>query len=77
MGRNTAGATPPQVIKVECYSGYKGEQRPARFEIEGSVLTVTAVLKEWIEPGCRYFRVRADGRAYTLVYKDGEWALDR
>ena len=52
---------------VQCYAGYKGEQRPQRFLLGERWLEVEEILKEWREPTAVFFRVRAsDGRIYVL-----------
>ncbi|MDA2923296.1 hypothetical protein MYX65_01355 [Acidobacteria bacterium AH-259-L09] len=57
----------PQHLQVECYAGYKAEQRPRRFCLAGHRHQVEEVLEQWYEPEGTYFRVRADdGNIYTL-----------
>ncbi len=52
---------------VQCYAGYKGEQRPQRFLLGERWLEVEEILKEWREPTAVFFRVRvSDGRIYVL-----------
>ncbi len=52
---------------VQCYAGYKGEQKPQRFLLGEHWLEVEEILKEWREPTAVFFRVRAsDGRIYVL-----------
>lgn len=66
-------------IKVECYSGYKGEQYPQRFALGERVLDVMAVEDQWYSPSCQYFRVQAsDGNIYVLRYdrEKDRWSLD-
>jgi len=62
-------------IRVECYSGYRGEQTPRYFCIGSSRLEVTEVVDQWLSPNHRYFKVRAgDGGLYILRH-DTEEAL--
>jgi hypothetical protein len=66
-------------IKVECYSGYKGEQYPQRFALGEQVLEVESVEDQWYSPSCRYFRVQAgDGNIYVLRHdpEQDRWSLD-
>ncbi len=66
-------------IKVECYAGYKAEQRPVRFTLGKQVLEVVEVDDQWYSPSSRYFRVQAsDGNIYILRYDEDEdcWSLD-
>jgi hypothetical protein len=66
-------------IKVECYAGYKAEQRPTRFTLGEQTLEVAEIEDQWYSPSSRHFRVRAgDGSIYILRYDeeaDG-WSLD-
>ena len=65
-------------IKVECYAGYRGEQRPVRFFLQGRALEVRDIEDQWYGPSARYFRVYAsDGDRYVLNYDEEEdsWNL--
>lgn len=54
-------------IHVECYAGYKGDQRPVRFYLGKRKFEVEEVLEQWYGPEDTYFRVRAqDGHLYIL-----------
>jgi hypothetical protein len=54
-------------IRVECYSGYKADQRPLRFWLDDREYAVTGILDQWYGPGYTYFRLRAsDGHVYIL-----------
>jgi hypothetical protein len=54
-------------IRVECYSGYKADERPQRFFLGEQCLEVQEVLDQWYGPGSKYFRVRAaDNNIYIL-----------
>ncbi len=72
-------------LVVHSYSGFKGEERPRAFELDGRRLTVLSVKKTWqeeAEHGRRrktIFRVYAhDGRSYDLARdaNTGEWTLE-
>ena len=68
-------------LRVECYSGYKGSERPLRFYLGDSERRVEEVLDQWYGPDDTYFRVRADdGNLYILrrtPAEDGEtWTLE-
>ena len=65
MGEHSKESKPP--LAVQCYAGYKGEQRPKRFSLAERWLEVEEILKEWREPDAVFFRVRADdGNTYLL-----------
>lgn len=58
---------PPFQVRVECYSGYKADQRPQRFYIGQTCYEVQEVLDQWYGPQDTWFRVRAqDGNLYIL-----------
>lgn len=69
-------------LKVECYAGYKADQRPLRFTALGTAVPtreVTEVVDQWYGTGYQCFKVRADDHnLYILrhdVQSDG-WTLD-
>jgi hypothetical protein len=67
-----------QFVRVECYSGYKAEERPVRILFEGHTLEVTDVEDRWYSPGATYFRVLAEsGDRYVLRRDDAQdvWSL--
>ena len=66
-------------IRVECYSGYRAEQRPQRFILRGRTFEVQEVEDQWYSPDAQYFRVRADdGNFYVLRHFEPQdlWTLD-
>jgi hypothetical protein len=66
-------------MRVECYAGYRGDERPLRFTLRGRAFDVEEVEDRWYSPGAIYFRVRAsDGNYYVLRHDEGMdvWTLD-
>jgi hypothetical protein len=66
-------------LKVECYAGYKGNQRPQRFTLGERVLEVEDVEDQWYGPSAQYFKIRAsDGNTYILRHdeENDRWSLD-
>lgn len=70
-------------LKVECYSGYRADERPLRFFFPGQVnarqYEVRDVLDQWYGVGYQCFKVRADdGNTYILRHKfeNDSWELD-
>jgi hypothetical protein len=66
-------------ISVECYAGYRADERPLRFTLRGRQFEVTDVEDRWYSPDAVYFRVRADdGNFYVLRHDEGRdaWTLD-
>jgi hypothetical protein len=64
-------------LKVDCYSGYKADERPLRFSFgdkpEGQVFEVKEVLDQWYGVGYHCFKVLADdGNLYILRHQEAE-----
>ena len=54
-------------IRVDCYSGYCGEESPRRFWLESRCVQVHEILDRWLSPDHRYFKVLGDdGDIYIL-----------
>lgn len=67
-------------IEVSAYSGYKGNERPLYFEIDGSKKEVLDIIDRWVEPDRDCFKVLADDkRIYTLSLDREEdiWYLEK
>jgi hypothetical protein len=65
-------------VGVECYAGYKADQRPVRFTLGSAVLDVLVIEDQWYSPSERYFRIRAgDGNMYILRHNEDadDWTL--
>jgi len=67
-------------LQVDCYSGYKGEERPVIFRIDGHEYRVEEVLDQWYGPTDAWFNVRAhDDHLYILRRRTcvlhSEWDL--
>lgn len=69
-------------IRVECYSGAKGDERPVRFYLGDRPLFVQEVLDQWYGPDDLFFKVLADdGNLYILrnnrsASEGGAWTLE-
>jgi hypothetical protein len=67
-----------QLVHVECYSGYKGDERPVRLHLGELTMDIAAVEDRWYSPGATYFRVLAsDGDRYMLRHEEAQdvWTL--
>jgi len=65
-------------LSVECYSGQKADERPARFWLEGNEYRVEAVLDQWYDPEHIFYKVRADdGNLYILILRQQTSTPDR
>jgi hypothetical protein len=65
-------------IRVECYSGYRGEQEPLAFWLGERRVAVHAVTDRWFAPEQRWYRVDADdGGMYVLRHDEasGNWEI--
>ena len=66
-------------MHVECYAGYRADQRPIRFTLRGRVFEITEVEDQWYSPGAIYFRVRTQyGDYFVLRHDEAQdvWSLD-
>ena len=65
-------------VRVECYSGYKANERPVRFYLGDVCHEVREVEDCWYGEDYEYFKLRtADGSRYILKYDRNEdtWEL--
>ncbi|MGD9162137.1 MAG: hypothetical protein PVG39_27245 [Desulfobacteraceae bacterium] len=68
------------IIKVECYSGYKADERPVNFISGGKKLMIDKIIEQWRSPDAEYFKVLTDdGKGYLLVHDNikDDWALEK
>jgi hypothetical protein len=66
-------------VEVECYAGYRGDERPVRVRLGEESLEVSAVEDRWYSPGETFFRVRvANGDRYVLRHVEAQdtWSLE-
>ena len=71
------------LLKVECYSGYKADERPLRFTLQSQheerTCEVKEILDQWYGVGYGCFKVLADdNNIYILRHDEAEdiWTLD-
>jgi hypothetical protein len=70
------------LLKVDCYAGYKADERPLRFTPQAAgarTFEVKEVLDQWYGPDYQCFKVRADDdNLYILRHSapDDVWTLD-
>lgn len=78
------GAMADGRITVSAYSGYRGEETPRAFFINGEEIRVIEVLGAWVQEGPegrqrkRFFRLRGSDRKEHVIYLDedrGGWFL--
>jgi len=66
-------------LRVECYSGWKADERPTRIWLRGVCLEIEEVEDRWYSPGVTFFRVIvAGGDRYVLKCCEGQerWELE-
>ncbi len=64
---------------MECYSGYRADERPIRFSFGEQSLEVLKIDDRWYSPDATHFRITAsDGNIYILRHDHGDdsWVLD-
>lgn len=67
-----------KIVHVECYAGYKGDQRPVKLHLGDQPVDVAEIEDRWYSPGASYFRVLlTSGERYVLRREDaqGVWTL--
>jgi hypothetical protein len=65
-------------LNVETYSGYKADEYPLRFSVDGLRFEVISIEDRWYSPECSYFKVFADdGNTYILRKLSGnnQWEM--
>ncbi|MFC1886779.1 hypothetical protein ACFLZM_06965 [Thermodesulfobacteriota bacterium] len=71
--------TKKPTITINWYSGYKADERPVSFVLDGCKLMVDEIIDRWISPEFTFFKVLADdGKVYLLKCgKDQGCTLER
>jgi hypothetical protein len=65
-------------IRVDCYSGYCGEETPRIIWIGQQRIAVSEVIDRWIAPEHRYFKFRGEDGGIYIIRHDTEslsWEL--
>ncbi|MCP4688477.1 MAG: hypothetical protein GY859_10520 [Desulfobacterales bacterium] len=57
-------------VKVDCYSGYRGEETPRRFTLGERTIEVRDVLDRWLAPDHRYFKLLGDDQGIYILRHD-------
>ncbi len=54
-------------LTVETYSGYKGDEKPVAFRLEGRYIAIREILDRWYGEDHAYFKVTGeDGLVYII-----------
>ena len=67
-----------QPVRVECYAGYKGDERPVRLHLGDRALEIVDIEDRWYSPGATFFRVVVEGGdRYILRHEEAQdtWCL--
>ena len=67
-----------QIVRVECYAGYKGDERPVRLHFRARALEIVETEDRWYAPGATFFRVLVEGgERYVLRHEEAQdvWSL--
>ncbi|NMC68924.1 MAG: hypothetical protein GYA57_02515 [Myxococcales bacterium] len=66
-------------VRVECYAGSRGDERPTAVVLGGTRLSVAEVLDTWYGTDHLYFRLRLERGDELLVRRDedGAWTLEQ
>ena len=67
-----------QIVRVECYAGYKGDERPVRLHFREKALEIVETEDRWYAPGATFFRVLVEGgERYVLRHEEAQdvWSL--
>ncbi len=68
-----------KIVRVECYAGYKVDERPVRVLLNGQMVGVAQVEDRWYSPGTTYFRVLLNnGERYVLCRQEAQnvWTIE-
>ncbi len=63
---------------VETYSGYKADERPVRFHLEGRRIGVREILDRWYGEDHAYFKLIGEDGTLYIIRQDrlaGTWEL--
>ena len=59
------------MLKVECYTSSKLNERPVAFSLSNSRYKVEEIIDRWYGEGSRYFKIKADDdNIYLLKYDE-------
>ena len=68
-----------KIVRVECYTGYKADERPARVLLDGQMVEIAVIEDRWYSPGSTYFRILlSNGERYVLRRQEAQdvWTIE-
>ncbi len=57
-------------LRVECYAGYRGDERPDVFWLHARRIVVRKILDRWLDEDHAYFTVTGEDGARYLLRRD-------
>lgn len=57
-------------VSVESHAGYRGEEEPRRFFLDGRTVEVAEIVDRWLAPDHRYFKLRDRHGATWILRHD-------
>jgi hypothetical protein len=57
-------------IRVECYSGHRGEETPRYLLTKNRKIKVKKILDRWLAPDHRYFKIIGEDEALYIIRHD-------
>lgn len=57
-------------LKVECYSGYRGEETPRSIRFGSKKIEVKRILDRWLSPDHRYFKIMDEEGSLFIIRHD-------
>jgi len=57
-------------LRVDCYSGHRGDSEPRCLHIGEREVGVTEIIDRWLDPRHRYFKLRGDDGGVYLLRHD-------
>jgi hypothetical protein len=60
----------PIPIRVECYSGYRAEERPEAFWLRERRIFIREILDRWLGEDHAYFKITGDDDVRYIIRRD-------
>ncbi len=63
-------ASPKISLAVECYAGYRADERPTALTLGGQRIAVRSILDRWLGEDHAYFKIVGEDGALYLIRQD-------
>ncbi|MCF8069083.1 MAG: hypothetical protein K9L30_10900 [Desulfobacterales bacterium] len=57
-------------LKVTCYDGHQGEEKPQRFELGDNKIEVKNIVDQWLSTDYRYFKIIGNDDSTYIIRHD-------